>query len=178
MPSPTKHPESRLSAAAKACAKKCQVLDDELGMEKTITHRRRIYKEAISPEHKKEEEKVLRKVDHGLIPILGFLHSHPDLDRINLSKARVAGMNKDMCFDIWNRYSFASLVVEIAATIEIAIGGHFLVIGFLDTMLASNNMQGFTQRELENMLGHIDLDRCDSEPDKLTWAKFRTHVAA
>lgn len=67
--------------------------------------------------------------------------------------------------------------VEGAATIGIALIGYFLVIGFPDTMLASNKLHGFTQRELEIVLDRIDRDRRDSKPDKLTWAKFRHHVA-
>lgn len=43
-------------------------------------------------------------------------------------------------------------------------------------MLASNKLQGFTQRELEIVLDRIDRDRRDSKPDKLTWQKFRRHV--
>jgi hypothetical protein len=67
--------------------------------------------------------------------------------------------------------------VEGAATVGIAIVGYFLVIGFPDTMLASNKLQGFTQRELEIVLDRIDRDRRDSKPDKLTWVNFRKHVA-
>lgn len=44
-------------------------------------------------------------------------------------------------------------------------------------MLASNKLQGFTQHELQIVLDRIDRDRRDSKPDKLTWAKFCTHVA-
>ncbi|KAF2488346.1 MFS general substrate transporter [Lophium mytilinum] len=54
-----------------------------------------------------------RKVDWRLIPILGGLYSIAGLDRVNLSNARVAGMNEDMRFDIGNRYSIALLVFFI-----------------------------------------------------------------
>jgi MFS family permease len=54
-----------------------------------------------------------RKVDWRLIPILGALYSIAGLDRVNLSNARVAGMNKDLRFDIGNRYSIALLVFFI-----------------------------------------------------------------
>jgi hypothetical protein len=67
--------------------------------------------------------------------------------------------------------------VECTATIGIAIVGYFLVIGFPDTMLASNKLQGFTQREQRIILDWIDRDRRDPKPDKLTCAKFREHVA-
>ncbi|OAL00001.1 MFS general substrate transporter [Phaeosphaeriaceae sp. SRC1lsM3a] len=270
-------------------------MDEELG-EKERRHY--ISEEDVSPEQKRLEAKVMRKVDIRLIPILGLLYSVAGLDRVNLSNARVAGMNKDLRFDIGDRYSIALLVffityclfempttlllrpigprnllnglaiswgavmlgmgwvndwrvivvcrmligvleagflpccmfllatwyqrfeiqrrvswwylinlfvsafgnilawaivklngihgiagwrwifiVEGAATIGIAIIGYFLVIGFPDTMLASNKMQGFTQQELEVVLNRIERDRGDSKPDKLTWAKFRTHVA-
>ena len=58
--------------------------------------------------------------------------------------------------------------VEGAATIDIAIIGYFLVISFLDIMLASGRRQGFTTQELEIILDCIDRDRRDSQPDKLT----------
>lgn len=67
--------------------------------------------------------------------------------------------------------------MEGAATIGIAIIGWFLVIGFPDTMLASNNLQGFTQAELQVILDRIDRDRGDSHADKLTTAKFLHHIS-
>jgi MFS family permease len=54
-----------------------------------------------------------RKVDMRLIPILGILYSIAGLDRVNLSNARVAGMNDDLHFDVGNRYSIALLVFFI-----------------------------------------------------------------
>lgn len=54
-----------------------------------------------------------RKVDWRLIPILGILYSIAGLDRVNLSNARVAGMNEDLRFDIGDRYSIALLVFFI-----------------------------------------------------------------
>ncbi|KAJ0335206.1 hypothetical protein COL922a_009575 [Colletotrichum nupharicola] len=53
---------------------------------------------------------VRRKVDWQLIPILGILYSIASLDRVNLSNARVAGMNQDLRFNIGDRYSIALLV--------------------------------------------------------------------
>jgi hypothetical protein len=84
-------------------------------------------------------------------------------------------VRKPICSD--NDINLTCDSVEGAATIGIAVIGYFLVIGFPDTMLASNKLQGFTQRELEIVLDRIDRDRRDSKPDKLTWAKFREHVA-
>ncbi|KAH7154882.1 major facilitator superfamily domain-containing protein [Dactylonectria estremocensis] len=54
-----------------------------------------------------------RKVDIRLIPILGILYSIAGLDRVNLSNARVAGMNEDLHFDVGGRYSIALLVFFI-----------------------------------------------------------------
>ncbi|KAJ4346714.1 uncharacterized protein N0V89_010646 [Didymosphaeria variabile] len=232
--------------------------------------------EASLPDaQRKLEAKVLRKVDWRLIPILGLLYSVAGLDRVNLSNARVAGMNTDLRFDVGNRYSIALLVffityflfelpttlllrplrpkyllnglavcwgavmlgmgfindwryvvvcrifevqprmswwylinlfvsafgnilafaivkldgahgiegwrwifiVEGAATIGIAVLGYFLVIDFPDRMLATNQLQGFTQDELQVILNRIERDRGDSQPDKLTWEKFTRHVA-
>ncbi|KAH4046604.1 hypothetical protein HBH64_162090 [Parastagonospora nodorum] len=287
---------SQLFATEKTEPKEMETIDEETGFEKNERHY--IHEDDISPEQKRLEAKVLRKVDLRLIPILGLLYSVAGLDRVNLSNARVAGMNTDLRFDIGDRYSIALLVffvtycifempttlllrpvgpknllnglaigwgivmlgmgwvndwrlivvcrmligvleagflpccmfllstwyqrfeiqqrmswwylinlfvsafgnilawaivklddvhgiagwrwifiVEGAATIGIAIIGYFLVIGFPDSMLASNKLQGFTQRELEIVLDRIDRDRRDSKPDKLTWANFRIHVA-
>lgn len=52
-------------------------------------------------------------MDWRLIPILGILYSIAGLDRVNLSNARVAGMNTDLRFDIGDRYSIALLVFFI-----------------------------------------------------------------
>ncbi|KAF2467930.1 uncharacterized protein BDR25DRAFT_152939, partial [Lindgomyces ingoldianus] len=51
-----------------------------------------------------------RKVDWRLIPILRILYSVSSLDCVNLSNARVAGMNKELHFDVGNRYLVALLV--------------------------------------------------------------------
>lgn len=67
----------------------------------------------LSDARKKLEAKVVRKVDWRLIPILGLLYSVAGLDRVNLSNARVAGMNEDLQFDVGNRYSVALLVFFI-----------------------------------------------------------------
>ncbi|KAI8307985.1 hypothetical protein K4K61_003075 [Colletotrichum sp. SAR11_59] len=67
----------------------------------------------ISLEQRTAEVRVRRKVDWRLIPILGILYSIAGLDRVNLSNARVAGMNQDLRFDIGNRYSIALLVFFI-----------------------------------------------------------------
>ncbi|KAJ0315276.1 hypothetical protein Brms1b_006146 [Colletotrichum noveboracense] len=64
----------------------------------------------ISLEQRTAEARVRRKVDWRLIPILGILYSIAGLDRVNLSNARVAGMNQDLRFDIGDRYSIALLV--------------------------------------------------------------------
>ncbi|KAI8297651.1 High-affinity nicotinic acid transporter [Colletotrichum sp. SAR11_240] len=67
----------------------------------------------ISLEQRTAEARVRRKVDWRLIPILGILYSIAGLDRVNLSNARVAGMNQDLRFDIGDRYSIALLVFFI-----------------------------------------------------------------
>lgn len=64
----------------------------------------------IPTEQRKAEARLMRKVDWRLIPILGILYSIAGLDRVNLSNARVAGMNEDLRFDVGDRYSIALLV--------------------------------------------------------------------
>lgn len=102
---------SQLSVTEKAERKEMEIIDEETGFEKY--ERRDMHEDDISPEQKRLEAKVLRKVDLRLIPILGLLYSVAGLDRVNLSNARVAGMNTDLRFDIGDRYSIALLVFFI-----------------------------------------------------------------
>ncbi|KAK7398349.1 hypothetical protein QQX98_012283 [Neonectria punicea] len=75
--------------------------------------RRHVEEAEIPLEQRKAEARLVRKVDMRLIPILGILYSIAGLDRVNLSNARVAGMNGDLRFDIGDRYSIALLVFFI-----------------------------------------------------------------
>jgi MFS family permease len=102
---------SRFPSNERAEQERFDIVDEELGPKKDSN--RYIREDDISPEQKRIEAKVLRKVDLRLIPILGLLYSVAGLDRVNLSNARVAGMNKDLRFDIGDRYSIALLVFFI-----------------------------------------------------------------
>ncbi|KAF2729261.1 MFS general substrate transporter [Polyplosphaeria fusca] len=293
--------DARLSMSEKAEYRETETIEEEVGFEKAAAQR--IPQDEISDEQRKLEAKIIRKVDWRLIPILGILYAVSGLDRVNLSNARVAGMNEDLHFDIGHRYSIALLVFFVtyflfelpttlvlrpltpkfllnglalswgavmlgmgfvndwrlivvcrmligvfeagflpccmfllstwyqrfelqrrmalwylinlfisafgnilayaiikldgvhgiegwrwifmhelsilagAVTLGVAVIGYLTVIGFPDTMLATNKLQGFTQRELEIVLDRIERDRGDSQPDKLTWPKFLRHVA-
>ncbi|WEW60787.1 hypothetical protein PRK78_006275 [Emydomyces testavorans] len=59
------------------------------------------------------EKTVIRKVDWRLLPILGALYAIALIDRVNISNARIAGMEKELKLDIGNRYSVALLVFFI-----------------------------------------------------------------
>jgi sugar phosphate permease len=109
--STTKEPDLQLSSIKKAEHEKVNFVDEELGFEKDSNPY--IHEDDISPEQKRNEAKVRRKVDYRPIPILGLLYSVAGLDRVNLSNTRVAGMNKDLRFDIGDRYSIALLVFFI-----------------------------------------------------------------
>lgn len=104
-------PGARLSTSEKAEFKEAEAIDEELGSNKDETHHDP--SQELSEAQKRLEAKVIRKVDWRLIPILGLLYSVAGLDRVNLSNARVAGMNKDLRFDIGDRYSIALLVFFI-----------------------------------------------------------------
>lgn len=110
MASTANPPEPRLSTSEKTEHQEAEALD-EIDLEKDAV--RPIPEDEISDEQKRMEAKVVRKVDWRLIPILGLLYSVAGLDRVNLSNARVAGMNKDLRFDIGDRYSIALLVFFI-----------------------------------------------------------------
>jgi MFS family permease len=99
--------DSQLSASEKAEYKEA-VSKEEAGLEKSYATN--FAEDEIPDEQKKIEAKVIRKVDYRLIPILGVLYSVSGIDRVNLSNARVAGMNEDLRFDIGDRYSIALLV--------------------------------------------------------------------
>lgn len=59
-------------------------------------------------EHSKKA--LIRKVDWRLLPILGALYSIALIDRVNISAARVAGMDADLGLDIGSRYTIALVV--------------------------------------------------------------------
>ncbi|TPX14532.1 uncharacterized protein E0L32_005224 [Thyridium curvatum] len=69
---------------------------------------------ALSDEQRRLEARIRRKVDLRLIPILGILYSIAGLDRVNLSNARVAGMDEELGFNVGDRYSIALLVFFIS----------------------------------------------------------------
>lgn len=59
---------------------------------------------------KKEEKKLIRRVDRRLLPMLGVLYSIALIDRVNISAARISGMEEDLRLDIGNRYTIALVV--------------------------------------------------------------------
>lgn len=105
--------ESCLSTSEKVERKEPEAINDGVGLKKDDARITNVLEDEISPEQKRLEAKVIRKVDYRLIPILGLLYSIAGLDRVNLSNARVADMNKDLRFDIGDRYSIALLVFFI-----------------------------------------------------------------
>ena len=90
-------------------------------MEKTDAHHSEIQKD-LSPsplprerlEYDHHSEKALvRKVDWRLLPILGALYSIALIDRVNISAARIAGMDVDLGLSIGHRYTIALVVFFI-----------------------------------------------------------------
>ncbi|KAJ9661449.1 hypothetical protein H2201_006480 [Coniosporium apollinis] len=62
----------------------------------------------VDPHFDKEaEHKLIRKVDWRLLPILGALYAIALIDRVNISNARVAGMDQDLGLRIGARYTIA-----------------------------------------------------------------------
>lgn len=59
------------------------------------------------------EKALIRKVDWRLLPILGALYSIALIDRVNISAARVAGMDEALGLDIGHRYTVALVVFFI-----------------------------------------------------------------
>ncbi|EER39755.1 conserved hypothetical protein [Histoplasma capsulatum var. duboisii H88] len=59
------------------------------------------------------EKALIRQVDWRLLPILGGLYAIALIDRVNISNARVAGMNKELELHIGSRYTIALLVFFI-----------------------------------------------------------------
>lgn len=58
-------------------------------------------------------KELIRKIDWRLLPILGALYAIALIDRINVSNAYVAGMDKELKLTINNRYTIALLVFFI-----------------------------------------------------------------
>lgn len=48
------------------------------------------------------------------MPVLGILYAISGIDRVNLSSARVSGMDNDLGFDKGNRYTIALIVFFVA----------------------------------------------------------------
>ncbi|KIY02455.1 uncharacterized protein Z520_02594 [Fonsecaea multimorphosa CBS 102226] len=59
---------------------------------------------------KQAENKLIRRIDWRLLPILGALYSIALVDRVNVSNARVAGMGEDLDLEIGNRYTVVLVV--------------------------------------------------------------------
>lgn len=58
----------------------------------------------------KEEKHLIRRIDRRLLPMLGVLYSIALIDRVNISAARISGMEEDLRLDIGNRYTVALVV--------------------------------------------------------------------
>lgn len=59
------------------------------------------------------EQKIIRKVDIRLLPVLAAIYSVALVDRTNMASAAIAGMMADLKLNIGNRYSIALLVFFI-----------------------------------------------------------------
>ena len=54
----------------------------------------------------KQAERIRRKIDMRLIPILGAMYGISLMDRKNVSNAAIAGMTKDLQLNIGYRYRY------------------------------------------------------------------------
>lgn len=68
---------------------------------------------ALTEDEKKLVKRSTLKTDLRLIPILGACYAISAIDRINISAARIAGMNVELGFNIGDRYSIALLAFFI-----------------------------------------------------------------
>jgi len=66
--------------------------------------------ELVDEDLRKLERKTTRKVDIRLVPILGACYAISAIDRINISAARIAGMDVELGFTEGDRYSIALLM--------------------------------------------------------------------
>jgi len=67
----------------------------------------------LDENEKKLERQATRKVDIRLVPILGACYAISAIDRINISAARIAGMDIELGFHEGDRYSVALLMFFI-----------------------------------------------------------------
>ncbi|OAL00539.1 MFS general substrate transporter [Phaeosphaeriaceae sp. SRC1lsM3a] len=67
----------------------------------------------LTEDEKKVLKRATRKTDWRLIPILGACYAISAIDRINISAARIAGMNEELRFNVGDRFSIALLVFFI-----------------------------------------------------------------
>ncbi|KAK5104454.1 hypothetical protein LTS08_002343 [Lithohypha guttulata] len=59
---------------------------------------------------KKSEKKLVRRIDYRLLPILGAMYSIALIDRVNISAARISGMDRDLQLYIGDRYTICLVV--------------------------------------------------------------------
>lgn len=64
----------------------------------------------VSPSLTQLEKRIRRKVDWRLLPLAGALYASSLIDRLNLSNARLAGMDKALGLSIGNRYSVLTMI--------------------------------------------------------------------
>lgn len=84
---------------------KVSVLDDELLSNEANG--------SITEGQRKEERRVTQIVDWRLLPILAACYTISGIDRINISSARIAGMDTELGFNQGSRYSISLLVFFI-----------------------------------------------------------------
>ncbi|KAM3423655.1 hypothetical protein BST61_g1072 [Cercospora zeina] len=54
--------------------------------------------------------RLLRKIDLRLLPVLASIYSFALIDRVNLPNARIAGMDSDLSLSIGNRYTLITMM--------------------------------------------------------------------
>ncbi|KAK4938331.1 hypothetical protein LTR10_021215 [Elasticomyces elasticus] len=64
----------------------------------------------VSPSLTQVEKRIRRKVDWRLLPLAGALYASSLIDRLNLSNARLAGMDKALGLSKGDRYSIITMI--------------------------------------------------------------------
>lgn len=90
-------------------------MSDSLNHKEHCDHGEFVQQDGIQQNHLsvRSSKALIRRIDKRLLPILGALYSIALIDRINISAARVAGMEADLELFIGNRYTVALLVFFI-----------------------------------------------------------------
>jgi len=71
---------------------------------------------ALDPGEKEDKatQRLIRKIDIRLLPVLAVIYAFALIDRVNLPNARIAGMDADLGLSVGDRYSLVVMIFFVS----------------------------------------------------------------